>query len=74
MTDQEAGKPEDREVDLGSVRKIRALADRMTITVNELTIAAGVIKIVRHAKKDDREPEVIFDELNDDEFSMKYAG
>jgi hypothetical protein len=60
--------------DAPGTRKVRMVADKMTLTVSELTIAAGVIKMVRHRKvAGEQEQEVIFDELNADEFSMRYA-
>lgn len=55
-------------------KRVKAYADKMTLVVNELTIAAGTIKVVRHASlPSQQQMEVVFDELNADEFVMKYA-
>ena len=70
---------------LTATRPIRALANKMHLTVNELIIAAGLVKIVRNRHIPDTpatdtkssaladNPEIVFDELNQDEFMMRYA-
>jgi len=74
------------EENLEFTRPIRAIGNIMHLTVNELVLAAGVIKIVRNApiKRDTTktaelelnhptDQEIVFDELNQDEFTMRYA-
>jgi hypothetical protein len=70
------------EVHLDPTTPLRVIANKMHITVNELVIAAGTIKLVRDkaidssessTKQTDPDSEIIFDELNEDEFSMRYA-
>lgn len=58
----------------GKNRRVRMTADKMILIVNELTIAAGEIRVVRHsAIEKPNEAEVVFDELNADEYTMRYA-